>query len=84
MHMLARREEDVARLHDAIAASFQGDLVEAELFLPWVAQNMRGEVFATCKVLEERTDGEGALLRIRGERETVKRLQDQFGRVANK
>ena len=82
--MSARREADVAKLHDAIAAFFQRDLVEAELFLPWSAQNMRGEVFSTCKVLEERSEGEGALLRIRGERETVKRLQDQFGRVANK
>ena len=82
--MCARRDDDVAKLHDAIAAFFQRDLVEAELFLPWSAQNMRGEVFSTCKVLEERSEGEGALLRIRGERETVKRLQDQFGRVANK
>ena len=82
--MSARREADIAKLHDAIAAFFQRDLVEAELFLPWSAQNMRGEVFSTCKVLEERSEGEGALLRIRGERETVKRLQDQFGRVANK
>src|SRR6185503_16982251 len=79
--MSARREEDVAKLHDAIAASFLGDLVEAELFLPWVAQNMRGEVFATCKVLEERADGEGAFLRIRGEPDAVKRLYEQFGRV---
>jgi len=78
--MSARREDDVAKLHDAIAAFFQRDLVEAELFLPWAAQNMRGEVFATCKVLEERTDGEGALLRIRGAPETVKRLHAQFGR----
>ena len=82
--MSARREVDVEKLHDAIAAFFQRDLVEAELFLPWAAQNMRGEVFATCKVLEERTDGEGALLRIRGTPETVKRLQAQFGRVASK
>src|SRR5688572_28844926 len=82
--MSARREADVAKLHDALAEFFQRDLVEAELFLPWSAQNMRGKVFSTCKVLEERTEGEGALLRVRGERETVKRLQDQFGRVANK
>jgi len=76
--MSARREADIAKLHQAIAASFQGDLVEAELFLPWAAQKMRGEVFATCKVLEERADGEGAFLRIRGEPETVKRLREQF------
>jgi GTPase len=78
--MSARREGDIAKLHEAIAGFFQRELVEAELFLPWSAQNMRGEVFATCKVLEERTDDEGAFLRIRGEPETVKRLYGRFGR----
>src|SRR5687767_12720676 len=33
--MSAKRESDIAKLHDAIAAYFQRDLVEAELFLPW-------------------------------------------------
>ena len=78
--MSARREGDIAKLHEAIAAFFQRDLVEAELFLPWAAQNMRGEIFATCKVLEERADGEGAFLRVRGAPEDVKRLSEQFGR----
>jgi GTP-binding protein HflX len=78
--MSARREGDIARLHGAVAAFFQRELVEAELFLPWSAQNMRGEVFATCKVLEERPDAEGAFLRIRGEPEAVKRLSERFGR----
>jgi GTP-binding protein HflX len=79
--MSARREADVAKLHDAIAAFFQRDLAEAELFLPWTEQKMRGEIFATCKVLEERSEGEGALLRIRGAPEVVKRLQARFGRI---
>lgn len=77
--MSARSEGDVATLREAIAASFQGDLVEAELFLPWAAQKARGDVFATCKVLEERADGDGAFLRIRGDAEAVKRLCEQFG-----
>src|SRR6185369_3375716 len=59
--MSAKREGDVAKLREAIAAFFQRDLVEAELFLPWATQNLRGEIFAACKVLEERADGEGAL-----------------------
>src|SRR4029077_11217331 len=62
--MSARREADIVKLHGAIAAFFQGDLVEAELFLPWSAQKLRGEIFATCTVLEERADGEGAFLRV--------------------
>src|SRR5688572_25966109 len=79
--MSARREGDVAKLREAIAAFFQRDLVEAELFLPWSAQNLRGEIFASCKVLEERSDGDGSFLRIRGEPEAVKRLRKQFSRV---
>jgi len=77
----AKREGDIARLREAIAAFFQKDLVEAELFLPWSAQNQRGEIFESCKVLEERADGEGAFLRVRGDAAAVKRLREQFGRL---
>ena len=73
-----------AKLHDAIAAFFQRELAEAELFLPWAAQKLRGEVFATCEVLEEHTDDEGAFLRVRGEAGAVKRLAERFGRVKEK
>jgi GTP-binding protein HflX len=79
--MSAKREGDIARLREAIAAFFQKDLVEAELFLPWSAQNQRGEIFASCQVLEERADGEGATLRVRGDAEAVKRLRKQFGKT---
>src|SRR4051795_2128599 len=76
--MSARLPEDVAKLHARIVAFFQKDLVEAELFLPWTKQKMRGEIFETCEVLEERTDGDGVVLRIRGEADAVKRLRKQF------
>src|SRR5688500_11056905 len=76
--MSAKREGDVAKLREAITAFFQRDLVEAELFLPWSAQNLRGEIFASCKVLEERANDEGAFLRVRGEPQAVKRLRKQF------
>jgi GTPase len=82
--MSARLEADIVKLHAAIAAFFQKNLVEAELFLPWSAQNLRGEIFASCKVLEERSDADGAFLRIRGEPDAVKRLRKQFGRVKDK
>jgi GTP-binding protein HflX len=79
--MSARSEADVAKLHQRIVGFFRQNLVEAELFLPWAAQNMRGEIFESCEVLEERSDGEGAFLRIRGEPDAVKRLKKQFGRA---
>ena len=77
--MSAKREGDVAKLREAIVAFFQQRLVEAELFLPWSAQKLRGQIFATCTVLEERADAEGAFLRVRGEPEAVARLREQLG-----
>src|SRR2546426_860718 len=80
--MSAKKEGDVARLREAIVAFFQRRLVEAELFLPWSAQKLRGQIFATCTVLEERADAEGAFLRVRGEPEAVGRLREQLGEAA--
>src|SRR3954469_22483278 len=77
--MSARRPGDIDKLRETIEAFFQKRLVEAEIFLPWSAQNQRGEIFASCKVLEERADDAGAFLRVRGEPEAVKRLAKQFG-----
>ena len=77
--MCAKREDDIAKLREAIGAFFGRRLVEAELYLPWSAQKVRGEIFATCTVLEERPHGEGTFLRVRGEPEAVKRLGEQFG-----
>ena len=78
--MSAKREGgDVARLREAIVAFFQRHLVEAELYLPWSAQKLRGQIFATCTVLEERADAEGAFLRVRGEPAAVERLREQLG-----
>jgi len=77
----AYREGDVATLRAALIAFFQRRLVEAEIFLPWAAQNQRGEIFASCEVLGESADDEGALLRIRGEPAAVKSLRERFSRT---
>ena len=79
--MSARRADEVALLREAIIEFFQQDQVEAELFLPWSAQQRRGDIFASCEVLEERADEDGALLRVRGAREAVERLSGQFGKA---
>lgn len=80
--MSARRESDVATLHAAIRAFFQKDLAEEELFLPWSAQQLRGKIFASCEVLDERADDDGAYLRVRGASDTVKGLREQLEAVA--
>ena len=82
MVMSARRSADVIKLHATIQSFFQKDLVEAEIFLPWAAQQLRGEIFANCEVTEERADGEGTFLRIRGEPDTVQGLLEKAARIS--
>lgn len=76
--MSARRPEDVAALHQTIVAFFQQDLIEAELFLPWSAQQHRKDLYAQCSVLAERADESGAFFQVRGEAATIERLREQF------
>jgi GTP-binding protein HflX len=77
--MSARRAEDIAKLHAAIVAFFRRHLVEAEFLVPWSAQQLRGEIFQHCEVLEERAESEGAFFRLRAEPEALQRLREQLG-----
>ena len=71
-------KDDVAKLHKTIRAFFGRRLVKAELFLPWSAQQLRGELFANFEVLEERADSEGAFFRVRGERKDIDGLRERI------
>jgi len=77
--MSARGEGDIARLREAVVTFFRRDRVEDEIFLPWSAQQLRGEIYASCEVLGERADGDGAFFSVRGERDAVERLRAKFG-----
>lgn len=76
--MSARHPDNVAQLHQAIIDFFQQTLVEDEIFLPWSAQQLRGEIYANCTVCEERADSEGAFFRVRGEPSVIQRLREQL------
>ena len=82
MVMSAKSEADIAKMHATIRAFFQRGLIEAELFLPWSAQQLRGKIFASCEVMDERADNDGAFLRVRGEANAVKGLQQQLEAMA--
>jgi GTP-binding protein HflX len=76
--MSARRPADVAKLHQKIVAFFQQDLIESEIFLPWSAQQLRGKIYASFQVLEERSDEEGAYFMVRGEPDAIFKLREQL------
>ena len=79
--MSARRPDDVARLHQVIVNFFQQDLIEDELFLPWTAQQLRSDIYASCKVLEERADAQGAYFRVKGEAGVLQALRERLGQA---
>ena len=76
--MSARRPDEVAKLRQKIVTFFQQDLVEAEIFLPWSEQQMRGEIYASCQVLEENSNDNGSLIKVRGEPNVVEKLTQRF------
>ena len=77
--MSARRPDEVAQLRASIVAFFQKDLTEDTLFLPWSEQQLRGEIYANCQVLEESADENGALFRIRAGAEAITALREKLG-----
>ena len=81
--MSAKRPEDIAKLHKTIVAFFQKDLVAAELFLPWTAQQLRGEIYARCEVIEESADEAGATFRVRAEQDDLRELRERLAKLAN-
>ena len=79
--MSAIDAEDVDKLRKSIRAFFGKRLVKAELFLPWSAQQLRGELFSVCQVLEERADADGAHFSVRSERRDLEVLREHIAQA---
>ncbi|OYY50911.1 MAG: GTPase HflX [Methylophilales bacterium 28-44-11] len=77
--MSARNPDDVATLHQQIVDFFQQDLMEIELILPWSAQQLRGEIYAQCQVLTERSDDNGTIFLLRGEPDVLEKIRGKLG-----
>jgi GTP-binding protein HflX len=75
MVLSARRPDDVAKLHARLVSFFARDLVEGEVRVPYDRQQLRGEIFAACEVLEESYDDAGVIFRVRARPEMLERLQ---------
>jgi GTP-binding protein HflX len=79
--MSAVDQDDIAKLHKAIKSFFAKRLTKDELFLPWSAQQLRGEVFAQCEVLEERADEDGAFFSVRAEKKDIEALRERIAQA---
>jgi GTP-binding protein HflX len=73
-----RRPEDVARVRAAIVEHFAASLVETELHVGYDRQALRGEIYASCQVLEESYDEAGVRFRVRARPELLERLRPRL------
>jgi GTP-binding protein HflX len=73
--MSARRPEDVARLRRSLIGFFDRHLVEDELRIGYDRQELRGEIFAHCQVLEERYEDQAVVFRVRAAPAQLARLR---------
>jgi GTPase len=76
--MSARRPDEVAALRQKLVDFFQQDLVEAEIFVPWSAQQLRGKIYSTCQVVNERSEDDGTFFTVRGEQNDIDSLREQL------
>ena len=66
------------RSRQALTDFFGQSLVEAELRVGWDQQSMRGEIFESCTVVEEKSDELGTLFRVRAAPATIERLKSRL------
>jgi GTPase len=77
--MSALNPFDVSQLHDKILGFFQKQMIETTILLPWSEQQLRGEIFEMCKVIEEKADENGAQLQLLGAPAMINSLAERFG-----
>jgi GTP-binding protein HflX len=73
--MSARRADDVTHLRQQIIDFFGRHLVEEELRVPYDRQNLRGEIFGSCQVLDERYEDDAVVFRVRAHPAELARLR---------
>jgi len=74
----AKSKDDVSFLRDQIIRFFEGDMVETELFVPYLVQGAIGEIRARMRVLDESYDGEGVKLTVRSTEAELARIRTRF------
>jgi GTP-binding protein HflX len=73
--MSARRADDISDLRRTLVTFFDRQLVEDELRVPYDRQELRGEIFTHCQVLEERHEEGAVVFRVRADPAHLARLR---------
>ncbi len=78
--MLSTRDkEDLRMLRDQIMAFFEENMKDQDVFIPFTAQGIIGEIRARMRVLSESYDEKGVTLKVRATEENLAHIQKKIG-----
>lgn len=75
----AKNPEDVARLRLRLIKTFETDMVDENLLIPYHVQGAVGEVRSKLRVLSETYNDQGVVFSVRGEPELLERIKSKYG-----
>lgn len=75
----AHDPDDVLRVRELIVSFFDGELQQAELFVPYANHGLIAHVYEGATVLSERHTEEGTHLQVRAPKGTLRRLEHRLG-----
>jgi GTPase len=73
--MSTQVKTDVAKMRDLIVGHFEVDMIEEELFVPYVAQGVVGELRSNMRVLGERYEDDGVYFMVRSTNAALQKLK---------
>ena len=74
-----RDPADLAALRERIISFFEGDMVDEEIFVPYMVQGAIGEIRNQMRVLGETYEANGVRLQVRARPEALSRLRSRHG-----
>ncbi|MBL7545400.1 MAG: GTPase HflX [Bdellovibrionaceae bacterium] len=77
--MISTRDpNDLKTLRDKIMSYFESDMVDEDLFIPYIAKGIIGDVRSKMKVLAENYDEKGVLLKVRSHAEAIAQIRKKL------
>lgn len=73
--MSTRNKEDLSMLRDKIMSYFESNMIDEDLFVPYTAKGVIGEIRNKMKVLNEEYTDQGIQIRVRSSEQSIKKIQ---------
>ncbi len=73
-----RDKKDLQTLRDKILSYFESDMQDEDVFVPYLAKGIIGEIRAKMKVISENYDEKGVHLKVRSHAETIAQLKKKI------